>query len=1048
MGIRLESKIILVLGMHRSGTSAVTRVLNLLGAELGERLLTPSKDNEKGFWENAGIVELNDQLLNSYDRSWDDPREIPLEKNNEEKIVSARQKVQKEMVKLTKAQKLTAIKDPRLCRLAPLYFSVLEQMSIEATVVLMVRDPLQVARSLQVRNGLSIETGLLLWLRYTLDAEKYSQNINRTFISYDALMDNWQEQADKVGTMASITWPKSMSNVSKRIDNFLDNGLNHQRDSIFEYGDEQSQILSWSKEVYGLLRKGEKDSNTDLSCLEKIREQMRAYAPLYDSYMNDIRNKLARLQNLEEQVTDFEKQYRKLQIENEQLQAKSDKLDAVLSSKSWKSTVPFRVLAGLIRYKGAYISASSSPNSRKLVRAAQVYREQGFIQLLNIVNKKLFYTKPGSLGQKRIKMPSVQSNYHLLKVKSVKVPKVSIIIPVYNKFEFTHACINSIIESTNDTQYEIIVVDDCSTDTTQDIEKYISGIKLIRNEKNLGFIGSCNAGSSISDGGYILFLNNDTVVRPQWLSSMLDVFNSNNEVGLVGSKLIYADGRLQEAGGVIWDDASGWNYGRLDSPDKPEYNYLREVDYCSGACILIKSELFSQLERFDDRYMPAYYEDVDLAFAVRSTGKKVIYQPASEITHFEGISAGTDLSSGMKRYQVVNREKFLDKWKDVLINHHRPGVSPNLAKDRLYLKKVLVIDSYTPMPDKDAGSLRMHRIMQVLVEQGAKVSFLPENRSYDRKYTPLLQRIGVEAQYHPYLESIEDYLKKQGLNFDTVIISRRDVAIKFLTNVKKYCSKAKIVFDTVDLHFVREARESALKTGNHVDIHKSANLSTELKLARLADAMWVVSEAERQVLAEIAPDINVEVISLIHDVEKTEIGRLERDGIVFIGNFLHPPNADAVRFFIGDILPLVRKQLGNVKFSIIGANPPKELKKYAKTINNLEVTGFVDDITPYLNNAVLSVAPLRFGAGVKGKISSSMSIGLPVVTTSVGAEGMNISHHENAMIGDDAASFANSIIELYQDHGLWEKISQNGYSNIDSLFSFDKVRVALRESVF
>ena len=623
-------------------------------------------------------------------------------------------------------------------------------------------------------------------------------------------------------------------------------------------------------------------------------------------------------------------------------------------------------------------------------------------------------------------------------------PKVSIVIPVYNKIEYTVACLRSLGEHAGPAPFEVIVVDDCSNDATPEQLAQIDGIRVVRNEHNLGFIGSCNAGAALAQGEFVLFLNNDTVVSQGWLEALLACFAEEADAGLVGAKLVYPDGRLQEAGGIVFRDGSGWNYGRFDNPNDPLYEYRREADYCSGAAILIPRALFEQLGGFDTRYTPAYYEDTDLAFAVRAAGKKVFYEPRSVVVHFEGITSGTDVGSGIKRYQVVNREKFCEKWKDALGRQPAPIDSAKLAPAAAnfrHPRHVLVVDAYTPTPDQDSGSLRMTNLMRLLREAGWRVSFLPDNWAHAEKYTQALQALGVEALYHPFFSDPATWLRKNGESLDAVVLSRHYVASNYLDLVRMYAPRATVIFDTVDLHYLREQRSAELAGNAELARQAAATRESELGLMRECDITLVVSPVEKSLLAREVPGARVEVLSNVHEIYGLRRNYAERADLVFVGGFQHPPNIDAMQWFVRNVFPLVRPHAPQMKLHIIGSKVVEEVLALAG--DNVVVHGYVEDIAPYMDGCRISIAPLRVGAGVKGKINMAMSYGLPVVATATAVEGMHVQAGNDVLVADTPADFAEAILRLYNDAVLWNTLSANGLENVRSHFSFEAARRAL-----
>jgi GT2 family glycosyltransferase len=248
------------------------------------------------------------------------------------------------------------------------------------------------------------------------------------------------------------------------------------------------------------------------------------------------------------------------------------------------------------------------------------------------------------------------------------LPSASIVIPSYNGVALTEACLDAIFETLPDKlQVEVIVVDDCSGDDTQvrlaARTQTEPRLKVLRNPQNCGFLMTCNRGASAAGNDIVILLNNDTLPQRGWLDALLRVFRERPDVGAVGGKLVYPDGRLQEAGGVVFRDGSAANFGRGDYHlEDPLYNYLREVDYVTGALIATPRELFNRLGQLDTHYRPIYYEETDYCFRIRREGLRVYYQPESVVIHLEGVTCGTDTNRGLKQYQVVNRQKFFDRW--------------------------------------------------------------------------------------------------------------------------------------------------------------------------------------------------------------------------------------------------------------------------------------------------------------------------------------------------------------------------------------------------
>jgi GT2 family glycosyltransferase len=278
---------------------------------------------------------------------------------------------------------------------------------------------------------------------------------------------------------------------------------------------------------------------------------------------------------------------------------------------------------------------------------------------------------------------------------------VSVVIPVHGKWRFTRACLTALHATASAVPFEIIVVDDKSPDASLRRLRRVHGIRVVALTENQGFVGACNAGIAVSRGSLIVLLNNDTRVSTSWLDPLVERMQDPT-IGLAGARLIYPDGTLQDAGGIVFNDGSAANYGKHRAAEVHDYAYARDADYVSGACIIVRKETLDALGGgLDPRFAPAYYDDTDLAFGVRSLGLRVVYEPRSVVIHDEGISHGTDETKGVKRYQSVNQEKFAEKWAAELSTHPDRDLTQvaRHARRRPGLGIVVVIDDIVPTPD-------------------------------------------------------------------------------------------------------------------------------------------------------------------------------------------------------------------------------------------------------------------------------------------------------------------------------------------------------------
>ena len=357
---------------------------------------------------------------------------------------------------------------------------------------------------------------------------------------------------------------------------------------------------------------------------------------------------------------------------------------------------------------------------------------------------------------------------------------------------------------------------------------------------------------------------------------------------------------------------------------------------------------------------------------------------------------------------------------------------------------MLIVDFRVPMPDRDAGSFRMLHLLQTLRSRGCGVTLMPDNFSPVQPYTRDLQRQGIEVLYGP-IDIIEE-LHELGADLALAILSRPHQASRWLDVLREAAPHARIVYDTVDLHWLREARRAnPAGAGESIALSPRAAALRELELAmvRASDVTLVVSERERgQVLADV-PGADVRVIPTVHEVSTDVPGPDTRSGIVFVGGFEHTPNISAAVALVRDIMPRVWSRHPDVSVTIVGGSVPREVEALAS--QRVTVAGWVPDLEPLLREARVHAAPIAFGAGLKGKITQSLAAGLPVVTTAIGAEGLDATDGVELLIADDPDAFAARVVRVLEDSELWTTLSDAGRALIAESFSLDVMAVRVAE---
>jgi GT2 family glycosyltransferase len=628
---------------------------------------------------------------------------------------------------------------------------------------------------------------------------------------------------------------------------------------------------------------------------------------------------------------------------------------------------------------------------------------------------------------------------NFLKLFLFDTPFVSIIILVKNKFDYINDCISSIINTQPKKSFELILIfphNGGGLITEMEHLKKFSNIKIkiIKNNKNINCFLNIKKAVRLSKGKYLLFLKDNTKVYKNWLSSLIKLFEKDSKIGMIGSKIINPDGVLKNAGGIVWNNGQFLNFGKGNISKFPEYNYVKQVDFISGTSIIIRKVIFKKIGGFSENYLSINYIIIDLAFKIRKYGYKVIYQPISVVMEYNLSFYNT--MNMPNSIEETDKKIFYESWKKDLKYQLEPG-NTYIAKDRCLNKnRILVIDEFIPMFDNDAGSRCSFSYINIFKELGFQVTFLPNDLRKREPYCTILQQNGIEVLYGKMNKdnNLGNWFKDNLKYFKYFYLQRPSASKKYINLIKNYSSN-KIIYFAHDLHHIRLMRQYNVTHDRNKYLESQYIKNVELEIFSKVNIIYVVGGFEYKILKEKIQNKIVRNIPLYiyeNQYENLEKDFSKREGLIFVGG-MHDTNIDAVIWFSKEVYPLILNKFPDMIWYIV-TNKVYHIKNLeSKSIKMLYKLSDKDLHLMYQKSRI-AIAPLRFGAGVKGKVVEAAYNQIPMVTTSIGAEGLDKSIG-SFVIADNSKKMAEIICELYLDFPKLKKMSDSGKLLIYKYFS-------------
>ncbi|MCB1671702.1 MAG: glycosyltransferase [Pseudomonadales bacterium] len=635
-----------------------------------------------------------------------------------------------------------------------------------------------------------------------------------------------------------------------------------------------------------------------------------------------------------------------------------------------------------------------------------------------------------------------------LVIPKTEQPRVSILLVLYNQAPLTLLCIESILKFAP-APYELVIVNNASSDESGQLLERLANATVIQNADNEGFVKAVNRGVEACRGRYLLLLNNDAMLHLYAIESAMETLQNTPDAGAVGGRILLLDGSLQEAGSIIFSNGSCLGYGRHGDPDAPEFQFRREVDYCSGAFLLCETALFRQLEGFDLDYAPAYYEDSDFCIRLQKQGLKVIYDPGAVITHYEFASSGGQHKAS--QLQDKHRQVLLAKHGDYLAGQPEADArSPLFCRSANRNPNILVIDDRVPHASLGSGYPRCREMLTLLAAEGFNVTLYPlqfPEESWKATYSSLPGN--VEVMLDRGLQGLAAFLARRRGFYRTLLVSRIH-NMQYLNGVladdPTLLENVTLIYDAEAITAPREILQRELQGEQFTDQQKFDLIEQEISAARTANAIVAVSRQEAEIYAGHGFS-NTVVLGHSLPPRPTENTFEQRRDLLFVGALRDDdsPNVDSLHWFVSSVWPQLRRADPALKLHVVGDNEAPSLQQL--DVEGIEFHGRLDDLGSLYNQARAFIAPTRFAAGIPHKVHEAAAYGLPCVTTTLLARQLGWQDRVQLLSADQPGSFADSCLDLLRDRTVWESVRKAALDAVATECSPDRFRNVLLELV-